>query len=172
MPPVAAVVSPPEPTVEPPPAAPTGIELTVGDSLVGALGGFLEATAAGHPGICVVRESPERIRARIGSRPIDVLWLSNVGRGPSLRPSDLEGAFGFLSRKLIEDRVTAFFLEGIEYLVRLHGADPVLNHLVELDRLARENDARVWVFLNPGLLRPPDLERFRSTFGGASPPAS
>ncbi|MGP8019006.1 MAG: class I tRNA ligase family protein [Thermoplasmata archaeon] len=167
------VVVPPPLVVPPaeelgPPSPPTGVELTIGDSLVAALSGFLESTAAGHRGVCVVRESPERIRARVGSRPIEVLWLTNIGRGPSLRPSDLEGAWAFLSRKLLEERVTAFFFEGIEYLVRLHGADAVLNGLVQFDRLARENDARVWVCLAPSLMKSSDLERFRSTFGGGS----
>jgi hypothetical protein len=158
----------PEPEEAGPPSPPAGVELTIGDSLVAALGGFLDSTAAGHHGVCVVRESPERIRARVGSRPIEVLWLTNIGRGPSLRPSDLEGAWAFLTRKLLEERVTAFFLEGIEYLVRLHGADAVLTGLVQFDRLARENDARVWVCLAPSLMKPTDLERFRSTFGQGS----
>ena len=153
-----------------PPAPPSGVELTVNESLVGALGGFLESTAAGHRGVCVVRESPERIRARVGSRPIEVLWLSNIGRGPALRPTDLEGVWTFLNRKLTEERVTAFFLEGIEYLVRLHGADTVLSGLVQFDRLARENDARVWVCLTPALMKASDFERFRETFGGISGP--
>jgi len=153
--------------VEPPlPSPPSGVELAIGDSLVVALGGFLDSTAAGHHGVCVVRESPERIRARVGSRPIEVFWLTNIGRGPSLRPSDLEGAWAFLGRKLLEEHVTAFFLEGIEYLVRLHGAEAVLTGLVQFDRLARENDARIWVCLAPSLMKPNDLERFRSTFGG------
>jgi len=164
---VPAMTPPPEPE---PPTPPSGIELTIGDSLVSALSGFLESTAAGHHGVCVVRESPERIRARVGSRPIEVFWLTNIGRGPALRPADLEAAWAFLSRKLLGERVTAFFLEGIEYLVRLHGADVVLNGLVQFDRLARENDARIWVYLAPALMKPADLERFRSTFGSGSPP--
>jgi Protein of unknown function (DUF835) len=158
----------PEP--EPPPP-PTGVELTIEDSLIASLSGFLESTAAGHHGVCVVRESPERIRARVGSRPIEVFWLTNIGRGPSLRPSDLEGAFAFLSRKLLEERVTAFFLEGIEYLVRLHGADAVLNGLVAFDRLAREHDARIWICLAPTLMKPSDLDRFRATFGRPPSPS-
>jgi hypothetical protein len=157
--------------VKPPlPSPPLGVELAIGDSLVAALGGFLDSTAAGHHGVCVVRESPERIRARVGSRPIEVFWLTNIGRGPSLRPSDLEGAWAFLSRKLLEEHVTAFFLEGIEYLVRLHGAEAVLTGLVQFDRLARENDARIWVCLAPSLMMPNDLERFRSTFGAEPAP--
>jgi hypothetical protein len=173
-PPLETVVPPPSVLPAPeepgPPSPPAGVELTIGDSLAAALGGFLDSTAAGHHGVCVVRESPERIRARVGSRPIEVLWLTNIGRGPSLRPSDLEGAWAFLSRKLLEEGVTAFFFEGIEYLVRLHGADAVLTGLVQFDRLARENDARVWVCLAPNLMKPADLERFRSTFGEGPAP--
>jgi len=165
--PAPAVVPPP---VEPePPAPPSGVELTVGGSLVASLGGFLDSTSAGHHGVCVVRESPERIRARVGSRPIEVYWLSNIGRGPSLRPADLEGIWTMLSRKLLEEHSTAFFLEGIEYLVRIHGADAVLTGLVQFDRLARENDARVWVYLTPALMKPADIERFQATFGGNPP---
>ena len=158
------------PTEVEPPALPSGVELTVGESLVVALSGFLDSTSAGHHGVCVVRESPERIRARVGSRPIEVYWLSNIGRGPSLRPSDLDGLWGFLQRKVVEEHATAFFLEGIEYLVRIHGADAVLTGLVQFDRLARENDARVWVCLTPALMRPADIDRFRATFGSGSAP--
>ncbi|MGA8604105.1 MAG: class I tRNA ligase family protein [Thermoplasmata archaeon] len=169
IPPISVAVPAPvlAPVAPEPPPPPSGVELAAGDSLVASLSGILEAASAGHRGVCVVRESPERIRTRVGSRPIEVFWLTNIGRGPALRPSDLEGAWTFLSQKLLEERVTAFFLEGIEYLVRLHGADAVLNGLVQFDRLARENDARVWLYLAPGLMKAEDLERFQSTFGGS-----
>ena len=165
LPPAAMV--PPEPQ---PPAPPSGVELTIGESLVVALSGFLDSTAAGHHGVCVVRESPERIRARVGSRPIEVYWLSNIGRGPSIRPADLEGLWALLNRKAVDEHATAFFLEGIEYLVRIHGADAVLTGLVQFDHIARENDARIWVCLTPALMKPADIERFRSTFGSGSGP--
>ena len=161
-----AAPPPAPPPPEPEPALPpSGVELTVSDSLFAALGGFLDSTAAGHRGVCVVRESPERIRARVGPRPIEVFWLSNIGRGPSIRPADLEGLWSVLARKLTEEHATAFFLEGMEYLIRMHGADAVLTGLVQFDRLAREHDARIWVCLTPALMKPTDLERFRYTFG-------
>jgi len=176
VPPVSApvVLPPPPPAPAPPepepPLPPSGVELTIGDSLFVALGGFLDSTSAGHRGVCVVRESPERIRARVGIRPIEVFWLSNLGRGPSIRPADLEGLWTVLARKLTEEHATAFFLEGMEYLIRMHGADAVLTGLVEFDRLAREHDARVWVCLTPALMKPSDLERFRFTFGPSPSP--
>jgi hypothetical protein len=171
-PPVAPEIAPeaqagPAPvTPSPEPVAlPSGVELCIGDPLTVALSGFLDSTAAGHRGVCLVRESPERIRARVGSRPIEVYWLTNIGRGPSIRPADLDAVWTLLGRKLLEDRATAFFLEGIEYLVRIHGVDAVLSGLVQFDRLARENDARIWVLLTPALMRPTDLDQFQATFG-------
>ncbi len=163
-PPVAVAPAAPPPT--PPPAA--GIEILVGSSYVPALERFLEATAAGHQGICVVRDSPERVRAYIGSRPVEIRWLTNIGRGPTLKPTDLDGLSAFLEHAASSGHVTAFFLEGVEYLVRLHGLDRVVERMAAFDRLAREHAARLWLPLNPKLLSPVELERFVAAFGGGS----
>lgn len=142
-----------------PPPAPSGIELEVGSSPFTSLQPFLDATAAGHRGLCLVRESPARIAAQVGPRPVDVYWLTNLGRGKTLRPSDVSGIFAMLGRAVRDEHVTALFLEGIEYLVRIHGVDELVDRLTELDGLAKTHDARVWVHLTPDLLRPHDLER-------------
>ncbi len=158
------------PAPEAPPAPPTGgIDLAVGPSYFPSLERFLEATAAGHQGICVVRDSPERVRAYVGSRPVEIRWLTNIGRGPTLKPSDLDGFSAFLAHAVSTGHVTAFFLEGVEYLVRLHGLDRVVERMVDFDRLAREHSARVWVPLNPKLLSPAELDRFVTAFGGGTP---
>ena len=159
-----------EPTLAVPPPAPppaAGVDLAVGPSYFPSLERFLEATAAGHQGICVVRDSPERIRAYVGSRPVEIRWLTNIGRGPTLKPTDLDGFSAFLDHAVSTGHVTAFFLEGVEYLVRLHGLDRVVERMVAFDRLAREHAARVWLPLNPKLLSPSELERFVSAFAGA-----
>lgn len=162
-PPVAA------PTPEPPAALPepprAGIEIQIGASLLSSIQPFLDATAAGHRGICVVRESPERLQAQVGSRPVDVYWLSNVGRAKSLKPNDLAGVFAFLDRSAEIEHVSVFFLEGVEYLIRIHGAEAVVQRLVELDRRTKELDARVWIHLNSVLLRAEDLAQLVMYFG-------
>jgi hypothetical protein len=178
-PPALEPAAPPEPkvvpTAEPPPLATPppapepvpargGIELQVGGSVVVTLQPFLEAADAGLKGICIVRESPERIGAQVGGRPVDVYWLSNLGRGRTLKPNDLPGISAFLTRQLNEEKVTIFFLEGIEYLVRIHGIDATLELLVEFGRRARQQEARVWVHLTPDLLKGPDLERIVAAF--------
>jgi hypothetical protein len=166
----------PEPVLPPPEPTPSGVELDVGTSILASLQPFLDATAAGHRGVCIVRESPERITAHVGSRPVEVYWLTNLGRGKTVKPNDLPGLLNFLTRALEEDRVMAFFLEGIEYLVRIHGAEALLARLAEFDRLAREHDARIWVHVTADLLAASDLERILAAFGtrnlpGEGPPA-
>jgi hypothetical protein len=168
-------LSPPEaPTLAPvlpiPPPTPTGgILLNVAPSYLPAFAHFLDATAAGHRGICVVRESPDRLRAHVGPRPVEIYWLSNLGRGLTLRPSDLEGYGAFLIKSVDQDRVTAVFLEGVEYLARVHGAERVIEQLAAFNVVAQAHQARVWVFLHPDLIPPADLALFSAAFGSAPP---
>lgn len=126
---------------------------------------FLEATAAGLRGICLVRESPERIGAHVGRRPVEIYWLTNLGRGHTLKPNDLNGVGQFLEHALLEEHVSVFFLEGVEYLIRIHGAEAVLRRLEEFDRLAREHEARVWLHITSDLLAPADIALVEATFG-------
>ncbi len=163
-------VPPPKPIAVAPPPAPSGIELEIGSSPFTSLQPFLDATAAGHRGICLVRESPQRIAAQVGPRPVDVYWLTNLGRGKTLRPSDLPGIFALLERAVQDDHVTALFLEGVEYLVRIHGIEELLGRLSGLNELAKAHDARVWVHLTPDLLHPHDLERISAAL--RAPPGS
>ena len=158
-------VAPPSPAPEPEPETPRGgVELEVSGSSVASLQPFLEAAAAGLKGVCIVRESPERIAAHIGGRPVDIYWLSNLGRGRTLKPNDLHGIAAFLTRELDEENVTIFFLEGIEYLVRIHGLEATLGCLVEFGKKAQEREARVWVHVTPDLVKASDLERIVAAF--------
>lgn len=163
---------PPAPIVEAPPPEPEaprgGIELMVGASVVVSLQPFLEATAAGLKGVCVVRESPERLRAQAGSRPVEIYWLTNLGRGPTVRPNDLAGFAAFLAHAIDEEHAQLFFIEGVEYLTHIHGVEAVVARLAEFDRLAREREVRVWLHVTPGLLRPGELDRIAAAF----PPAA
>ncbi|MCI4367543.1 MAG: DUF835 domain-containing protein, partial [Thermoplasmata archaeon] len=126
---------------------------------------FLEATAAGHKGLCVSRESPDRLKIYLGDRDVEFVWIAPVARPGALRPSDLVGITQRIRTALESQGVTAIYLEGIEYLVSLHSAERALPSLKELDALARGMHARVWIPVNPNLLPPPELERL---FNGLS----
>ncbi len=160
---VAAPIAPPPP---PPPPPPVGLEILVAASVREALDPFLDATAAGRRGIAIVRESPDRVRIYVGPRPVTVFWLSNLARERTVRPTDLAGFSSSVRDALARDGVTAVFLEGIEYLTRIHGIDRVVEALRELDREAKEREARIWLHLTPTLLSRSDLERLLRDLGG------
>ncbi len=141
-----------------------GVELVIAPTYLPALAQFLEATGAGHRGIAIVRESPERIRTRIGQRPAEVYWLTNLGRGPTLKPGDLDRLRSFLEAAVERDGVRAFFFEGLEYLIRLHGVERVAAVLEEFHGRARRREVRAWVCLHPGLIAPADLDRLAVAF--------
>jgi len=149
----------PVPAPPPPPPPPCGVEFDYSSALFMALQPFLDATAAGHKGIAIVRELPERIRVHIGPRPVEVFWMTNLDRPRSLRPSDLGALAQRVHRALDDDGVTAIFLEGVEYLVGVHGVERVSAFLREIDADARERIARVWVHITPSLISPADLDR-------------
>lgn len=152
-------------TVEAAPAE-EGVQLEASEAGGALWTRFLEATAAGHKGLCLTRESPDRLRIYLGARAVEVVWISPIARPGSVRPSDLLG-IGLRIRTAIESGgVTAVFLEGIEYLVSLHSADRTLPVLREIDALARAHRARVWVPVNPILLPGPELDELRLGLAG------
>ena len=153
----------PEPTPAPSPIAPiSGIELWIGRSSALPLSHFLEATGAGHRGLCITREFPDRLKAYVGTRDVTVVWLTNVGRGTTVKPTDLPGIVALIGSALAERQVTALYLEGLEYLVRLHTIDRIVTVLLEIDASARAHDARLWIPVHPGLIPSSDLERLRT----------
>ncbi len=141
-----------------------GLEVCPGASADDAWSSFLETTGAGHRGLCISREFPDRLRAYLGARDVDVYWLSNAGRDGSVRPSDLDGLLALLRRVLKERNVTAVYLEGVEYLVRIHGLAKTRRFLEELEAELRVRDARAWLPLNPTLLDPASSTELESSF--------
>ncbi|MCI4332833.1 MAG: DUF835 domain-containing protein [Thermoplasmata archaeon] len=157
--PAAIPLEPPVPEGPPPPTS--GVRLTLGDREDPAWRGFLDATSAGHRGLCLSREFPERRRALLGPRDVEVVWLSNVGKGSAVRPGDLPALTALLTLALTDRGVTAVFVEGGEYLVRIHGVGPVATLLRQLDALAVERSARIWWPINPALMPGADVEVLR-----------
>jgi hypothetical protein len=156
-----------EPTAVEPSPGPTlhqGIELLVEDTTDAAWGRFLDAVSDGRRGLCVTREFPDRLRRRIGSRDITVIWLSNVGRQNSVRPSDVAALETLFASALGVGHVTAVLLEGFEYLVTVNTLAPVLKLLRELHARAQASSTAVWVPVNPRLLTQGEVEMLKNAF--------
>ena len=145
-----------------------GIELLVEDTTDTAWGRFLEAVSGGRRGLCVTREFPDRLRRRIGTRDVTVIWLSNVGRQNSVRPSDVAALETLFVSALGEGHVSAVLLEGFEYLVTVNTLAPVLKLLRELHTRAQATGTAVWVPVNPRLLTPGEVEMLKVAFPVAS----
>lgn len=148
-----------------------GVELELSSSLLGALQPFLDVTAAGHRGIAVVHESPERVRAHLGPRPAVVFALTPLGGDRALRSNDLATLGARIVGAIADEHVTAVFLEGIEHLIELHGVPAVRRLLQEVDVAARRSDARVWVHLTEGRGASTNLERLVEALLGPRTPA-
>ncbi len=155
--------APPEPPAAPPPAV-AGVELWSGTSAEAPWRSFLDATEDGRRGLCVSREFPDRLRASLGTRRVEVIWLSNVGREGSLRPGDLEAISDLFQAALESRAVAAIYLDGLEYLVRLHSLEKTLQFLSTLEARASQHQARVWIPLNVALVDPGTVEAIRGRF--------
>ncbi|MCI4351727.1 MAG: DUF835 domain-containing protein, partial [Thermoplasmata archaeon] len=154
----------PEPAAPAVEESPSGVAIFEGDSTDPVWNRFLDSTAAGHRGICLSREFPFRLRALLGPRNVEVIWLSNAGRDNAMRPGEL-GPIEERLRAAVRDLgVTAVYLESLEYLIRLHGPEKIQTYLVELDGLARQQRARIFVPVNPSLIDPAVLDALRTRF--------
>lgn len=167
-PPIAEEAPAPEPTPPGPPGLHRGILLLVEDTTDSAWSQFLDAVSAGQRGLCVTREFPDRLRRRIGTRDVTVIWLSNVGRQNSVKPSDVAALETLFVSALGEGHVSAVLLEGFEYLVTVNTLAPVLKLLRELDSSAQTAGTAVWVPVNPRLLTPGEVEMLKGAFPQAT----
>jgi len=165
-PPVSAGATPVEPTPATEAPSRAGIELMVEDTTDAAWARFLDAVSLGRRGLCVTREFPDRLRRRIGTRDVTVIWLSNVGRQNSVKPSDVAALETLFVSALGEGHVSAVLLEGFEYLVTVNTLAPVLKLLRELHTRAEVAGTAVWVPVNPRLLTPAEVEMLRGAFPG------
>ncbi|MCI4331056.1 MAG: class I tRNA ligase family protein [Thermoplasmata archaeon] len=159
--------SPPTPAVFPlpPDAEPRfGVEVWPGPGSDPAWRMFLDVTAGGVRGLCFTREFPDRVRGALGTRVVDVAWLSNTGRDGSVRPGDLDAVQARIAQAVSERRVRAVFLGGMEYLLSLHGREKVASFLQAVAGVATGAKARVWVPVNPALVVPGAAEELASQF--------
>jgi hypothetical protein len=142
--------------------------LTFGGEVNDAWSLFLESTAAGHRGLCLSREFPDRLRALLGPREVRIVWLSSSGRPGSVRAADLVAIREAIRTGVETDDVRAVYLDGVEYLARANPVDAVVRMLREVESFTRAANARVWVSVHPMLAHPADIERLLSEF----PPGS
>jgi hypothetical protein len=160
------VRAPPLPTPPPEPALAEGIELWPGSDEQPAWKEFLDAIASGHRALCLTRLSPE-IRSRAIDRPdVELVWLANTKGAavPTIRPGSLGEIQDRVRSAILERKVEAVFVDGVEYLALIHGLEPLLHALAILDDIAQAHHARIIVPLNPGLMDETEYGRVSGLF--------
>ncbi len=172
MPEDAAVRGPDAAPVPDAPAVEEGVIYLEGGPSGAPSSAFLEATSAGHRGVWLTRESPDRARLYLREREVEHVWISSLPRPGVLRPNDLAGISQRILTALQAGGATAVLFEGVEYLVSLHGTERTVPVLLEIDAVARSHHARVWITLNPELLAPGDLEALRTRTDSRAQPTA
>lgn len=112
---------------------------------------FQDALRAGRRGLCVTRLYPEKIRERLGSENLEILWLSNVGREDSIRPKDLE-KLSLTVEQFVAQAHGVVLLDGLEYLVTNNNFLTVLRLVQALRDQVAIHDGVLLLAVNPSSL--------------------
>ncbi|HTT34255.1 MAG TPA: DUF835 domain-containing protein [Thermoplasmata archaeon] len=162
---IAIASAPTESPAPPAPPAPrAGLAVSSGTVANDAWRLFLDATGAGHRGLCLSREFPDRMRALLGPRDVTVWWFSNAPRPDAVKPGDLAGIETAIRAAIESQGVRAIYLEHVEYLVRVNSLERVLAFLRAVDEALTHVEGRGWVPLNPDLVDPSTAEQLGRAF--------
>jgi isoleucyl-tRNA synthetase len=109
---------------------------------------FVEAMEGGRKGLCVTRVFPAKVRERIGSPDLPILWLSNVGKEDAIRPKDLE-KLSLAVEQFLTRQKGVLLLDGIEYLVTNNNFLTVLRLLQSIRDQVAIHNAVLLLSVNP-----------------------
>jgi archaellum biogenesis ATPase FlaH len=112
---------------------------------------FLAALGAGKKGMVITRLFPRKVRERFGLSNLPIVWLSNVGKGDSVRPKDLEKLSMSAEQFLVRER-GVILLDAVEYLVTNNNFLTVLRLVQAIRDLAAVNNGVLLLSVNPSTL--------------------
>ncbi len=112
---------------------------------------FRDARAAGKPGMVITRTYPQKIREKLAEPEVPILWLSNVGKGNTVRPKDLEKLSLAVEQFLAREKGVVL-LDGIEYLVTNNNFLTVLRLVQAIRDQVAVNNGVLLLSVNPSTL--------------------
>jgi isoleucyl-tRNA synthetase len=112
---------------------------------------FLASLGAGKKGMVITRLFPRKVRERFGLSNLPIVWLSNVGKGDSVRPKDLEKLSLSAEQFLVRER-GVILLDAVEYLVTNNNFLTVLRLVQAIRDQAAVNNGVLLLSVNPSTL--------------------
>lgn len=114
---------------------------------------FEEYLAHGHPGMCVVREYPEKLRRAFRIDGAHLLWLSyETDMGGAREPTNIPLIYSEIKSFIEGKESSIFIISGLEYLVSQTNFTKVLKFVQLLSEAAAVNDAIFLLPISPGAL--------------------
>ncbi len=163
----AAPTTPPRPEPHVPPRTPTVATLppqaglpelhTASTYLVlelqneGAYRLFHDALERGRKGFAVTRSMPQKVQQKFGLT-CPMVWLSNVGKGDTIRPKDIEKLSLVIEQFLAKNEGAVVLIDGVEYLVTNNNFLTVLRLLQSVRDRVAIHGATLLFPLNPATL--------------------
>jgi len=105
-------------------------------------------------GLLISRTNPKQLKHFYDLGNADVLWLTDMSEGEGTISSMLEEIMEVLMARISANERTVIMLDGIEYLVHIHGFDPVINLIRRTKDAISEKEIILLVPLSPKTLQP------------------
>lgn len=99
----------------------------------------------------ITRTYPQKIREKLAEPEVPILWLSNVGKGNTVRPKDLEKLSLAVEQFLAREKGVVL-LDGIEYLVTNNNFLTVLRLVQAIRDQVAVNNGVLLLSVNPSTL--------------------
>ncbi len=103
-------------------------------------------------GLCITRQSPVKIRQRLGLEKTPMIWLNAsdvVANENCIKPDNLSGLGATLSKFLAEADNGFILIDGIEYLVARNGFETVLKFIHFLNDKTMVSNSSILIVLDP-----------------------
>ena len=113
---------------------------------------FSELVRNGHEGFCITRTSPEGVRTSYGLETTPIRWLAEEKREDAIPPTDLLGLSLTVKDFVSKAERPVVVLQGIEYLVRLNGFNPVLRLVDGLNEASAPKNGIILLMVLPNTL--------------------
>ncbi len=105
-------------------------------------------------GLLISRTNPRQLKHFYDLGNADVMWLTDMSEGDGTISSVLEELMEVLMSRINQKERCVIMLDGIEYLVHIHGFDPVVNLIRRTKDSISERDIIFLVPLSPKTLKP------------------